>query len=270
VLNFALPKNRNLLSHPTFELSHENEPSIGANFIDLQSVDSTNNYAMAKVHEGMAFHGTVYFAFHQSAGRGQRGKSWESRPGENITMSVILEPVFLDAGQQFLLSATVAIACIDYLQSRIEGNWKIKWPNDLYWDDRKAGGILIENKFKGDRWLFAVAGIGININQVDFAAGIGNPVSLSIITQKKYSSRSEAIALCKCLEKRFSELKLAKTGDIVDRYNELLFRRNEQVRLKKKDKMLNCRLAGVNEKGQLIVVDGESNIINPGEVEWII
>src|SRR5882757_6514301 len=97
---FAHSKNSNLLS-------------IGHSFIELGSVDSTNNYAMAQVHAGMAFHGTMFFAYDQWAGKGQRGKSWTSTPGENILLSTVLEPVNLPIIQQFALSAAVALACHD-------------------------------------------------------------------------------------------------------------------------------------------------------------
>ncbi|HXL72345.1 MAG TPA: biotin--[acetyl-CoA-carboxylase] ligase, partial [bacterium] len=152
------PKNRNLLS-------------IGHAFIELGSVDSTNNYAMARAAAGLADHGTLYFAHEQWAGKGSRGRTWTSKPGENIILSAVLEPVALVSSQAFALSACVALACHD-LFSQYAGAeaTRIKWPNDLYWGDRKAGGILIENNFRGDRWAFAIAGIGININQTEFPA----------------------------------------------------------------------------------------------------
>jgi len=97
-------KNSNLLSHPAINLFGNDKPSIGSNFIELQSVDSTNNYAM----QGscwIALHGTAYFAHDQLAGKGQRGKTWNTAPGENIIMSIVLEPHFLQPMQQFVLSA---------------------------------------------------------------------------------------------------------------------------------------------------------------------
>src|SRR5258708_3284634 len=163
---FVLSKNSNLLP-------------IGHSFIELQSVDSTNNYAMARAAAGDAAHGTLFFAYEQWAGKGQRGRTWTSIPGENIILSAVLEPVALPASQAFLLSACVALACHD-LFSQYAGPEQplIKWPNDLYWRDRKAGGILIENSFKGNQWTLAIAGMGININQVVFPATARNPVSL--------------------------------------------------------------------------------------------
>src|SRR5450755_322744 len=144
---------------------------------------------MAKVQTGMASQGTIFFAHEQLAGKGQRGKSWSSQPGENIIMSVVLEPEFLPVSRQFPLSACVALACHDFF-SRYAGAREtfIKWPNDLYWRDRKAGGILIENSFRGNKWMAAIAGIGVNINQVSFPETVRNPVSLRQITGRNHDA----------------------------------------------------------------------------------
>ena len=120
-------------------------PPIGQPFIILPSVDSTNNYAMAQSRAGLAMHGTAYLAMEQTNGKGQRGKSWTSKPGENIMLSVVLEPKGLTIGNQFILSASVALACYDFLKKYTDPEMtRIKWPNDLYWQDRKAGGVLVE------------------------------------------------------------------------------------------------------------------------------
>jgi BirA family biotin operon repressor/biotin-[acetyl-CoA-carboxylase] ligase len=181
--------------------------AIGHAFIELQSVDSTNNYAMAQATEGRAAHGTLFFAYEQWAGKGQRGRSWTSTPGENIVLSAVLEPLALQPSQAFSLSVCVALACHD-LFSRYAGpgSTSIKWPNDLYWNDRKAGGILIENHFQGDRWPLAIAGMGININQVEFPATARNPVSLRQITGRSFSAADLARELGSCLDQRYSAL----------------------------------------------------------------
>src|SRR5688572_2022740 len=179
--NFAQAKNSNLLSHPgSFN-------PIGQPFTILSSVDSTNNYAMARVQAGLAQHGAAWFAHEQTAGKGQRNKHWLTNPSENILLSVVLQPFTLTASEQFLLSASVALACCDFYKNYAGEETSIKWPNDLYWRDRKAGGILIENNFRGSEWVFAIAGIGININQTSFDPALPNPVSLKQITGKNFN-----------------------------------------------------------------------------------
>ena len=141
-------------------------------------------------------------------------------PGENIILSVVVEPRFPSTNQQFTLSAAIA-ACMPSIFSAnySSDEWKIKWPNDLYWRDRKAGGILIESVCKGNDWLFAIVGIGININQIQFPDHIKNAVSLKQITGKTMNAVELAKHLCTCIEKRYSELKKSGADQLISHYN---------------------------------------------------
>ena len=118
---------------------------IGEPFIELSEVDSSNNYAMQQVQAQMAAHGFTCFAHFQKAGKGQRGKEWITERGQNILMSCVVEPSFLSIDNQFILNAAVALACFDLFNLYAIDKTSIKWPNDIYWEDRKAGGILVEN-----------------------------------------------------------------------------------------------------------------------------
>jgi BirA family biotin operon repressor/biotin-[acetyl-CoA-carboxylase] ligase len=143
---------------------------LGTPFIELQSVDSTNNYALAQIHANMAQPGTCYFAHEQTSGKGQRGKSWATERGTNIILSIVLKPDFSQPFQQFQLSACAAVAARQFFSQYDGDSLKIKWPNDIYWQDRKLGGILIENIIRsqgpgGGTWDWSVVGIGLNINQ---------------------------------------------------------------------------------------------------------
>ncbi|RYG06419.1 MAG: biotin--[acetyl-CoA-carboxylase] ligase, partial [Chitinophagaceae bacterium] len=154
-------------------------------FYLLDSVDSTNNYAMANVHAGMATHGMAWFANEQTNGKGQRGKSWEAASGKNIILSIAIKPPVVLQQQPFLLSCLVATACAEFMQSHCAQHIAVKWPNDLFWRDRKAGGILIENKLSGDDWKWAIIGIGINVNQTEFETARNQPVSLQEIAGRE-------------------------------------------------------------------------------------
>ena len=245
--------------------------AIGHAFIELQSVDSTNNYAMARATDGTAPHGTLFFAHDQWAGKGQRGRSWTSQPGENIILSAVLEPVALQHTQAFSLSIGVALACRD-LFSRYAGpeSTSIKWPNDLYWNDRKAGGILIENHFQGDRWPLAIVGMGININQVEFPATAHNPVSLRQITGRSFQAVELAHELGDCLDRRYSELMGGGAAAQLEEYNSHLYRRGQVVRLKKDSAVFETTVQGVSAQGQLLTRDVLDREFSFGEVEWII
>ena len=245
--------------------------SIGHSFVELQSVDSTNNYAMARAHAGMASHGTMFFAHEQWAGKGQRGKSWTTTPGENIILSTVLEPVNLPLIQQFALSASVALACYDFF-SRYAGieDTTIKWPNDLYWRDRKAGGILIENSFKGDQWAFAIVGTGININQTRFPDTARNPVSLRQITGRSFDAVELARELGICLEARYQQLIKGDPDTLLKEYNQRLYRKDQPVRLKKDQAVFETVVKGVTPTGELVTRDTLERHFGFGEVEWLI
>jgi BirA family biotin operon repressor/biotin-[acetyl-CoA-carboxylase] ligase len=236
----------------------------------LDTVDSTNNYAMARVQAGMASHGMAWFAHEQTAGKGQRGKGWETEPRKNVAMSVVLQPESLGAGQQFYLSAAIALACFDFFSGYAGDETKIKWPNDLFWRDRKAGGVLIENVFHGKKWKWAIAGIGININQVNFDGSIKNPVSLKQITGKEFDTVVLAKELYALLMKRIPELNTKSFDKILDDYNKHLYKLNKNVSLKKGDVIFETVIKAVSSEGKLLTVDATNRQFDFGEVEWVL
>ena len=245
--------------------------AIGHAFIELESVDSTNNYAMARAATGEARHGTLFFAYDQWAGKGQRGRNWTSTPGENIVLSAVLEPVAFHPSQAFTLSVCVALACYDLFSSYAGPDaTSIKWPNDLYWNDRKAGGILIENHFQGDRWPLAIVGMGININQVLFPAIARNPVSLRQITGRTFSAVELARELGVCLNRRYGALSAGEGSSQLEEYNTRLYRRGQSVRLKKDSAVFETMILGVSPQGLLLTRDVLERQFAFGEVEWVI
>jgi BirA family biotin operon repressor/biotin-[acetyl-CoA-carboxylase] ligase len=234
----------------------------------LDTVDSTNNYAMAKVHAGMATHGMAWFAKEQTAGKGQRGKHWISEKGKNIALSLVLGPERLSVKSQFQLSAVVAITCFEFFSKYAGEETTIKWPNDLFWRDRKAGGILIENVLQGKTWRWAVVGIGININQTKFDKAILNPVSLKQITGKNFKITELAKELQALLMKNLGELKPA--DEIFNQYNEHLFKINKTVKLKKDGVIFETVIKEISATGRLITIDAIEREFDFGEVEWVL
>jgi BirA family biotin operon repressor/biotin-[acetyl-CoA-carboxylase] ligase len=237
----------------------------------LSTVESTNNYAMAKLHAGMVDHGVCFLALRQTAGKGQRGKKWASEPGENITMSTVLAPAKSDAARlsahPFLLSASVALACYDFIKDYQAGELSIKWPNDIYIGDRKAAGILIENIYKGGSYTWAVAGTGVNINQEAFTFEGSRAVSLKMITGTTYDVVRMGRHLHQCLLDRFGSL--AENGkNLLDEYNSCLYRRNQEVRLKKESIVFTARISHVSESGELITSGAIEQAFKVGEVEF--
>lgn len=249
--------------------------TIGYPFTELTEVDSTNNYAFDRLQANLAAHGSAFFAYSQTAGKGQRGKVWETEPGANIVLSVILDMSFLSIGKQFLLGAASALAVHDIFSKYAGDETKIKWPNDIYWRDRKAGGILIESSVSTGkpiigRWKWAVVGMGININQTSFSKKLANPVSLKQITGKNFDAVALAKELCSCLESRYQQLKNAEAKKLLVSYNQQLYKLGKTVRLKKENAAFNCCIEGVNKNGQLIVNGASKENFSFGEVEWVL
>ncbi|HAO46945.1 MAG TPA: biotin--[acetyl-CoA-carboxylase] ligase [Ferruginibacter sp.] len=236
----------------------------------LESVDSTNNYAMQQLHAGLANHGMAWFSMSQTAGKGQRGKHWKTEPGKNIAMSLVLQPGRTGPIGQFHLSAAVALACFEFFSAHAGPETKIKWPNDLYWRDRKAGGILIENVFHGKTWKWAVVGTGININQTVFDASLPNPVSLKQITGKEFDAVALAHELCGLLMKHVSLLQEQGAAAVLEAYNRHLYKKDQPVMLVVNGEPIEVTIRGVSEEGKLITSGTAGREFDFGQVDWVI
>ena len=179
--------------------------TIGAPLIELPSIDSTNIYAMEQIKAGKAISGSCYNTPFQTHGKGQHGRVWESEKGQNLLCSYVLELKSLNPAKnwgpedQKGLSAAVAIGAKAFFGANAGDETLIKLPNDIYWRDRKAGGILIENSLRGAEWTWAVIGIGFNINQTSFSPDAPNPVSLRQITGRQWEIARLQTELSKAL-----------------------------------------------------------------------
>lgn len=166
----------------------DSEKLTPANFLWLEQADSTNTWLklqLASADAGRLSHGFVVAAVEQTAGRGQRGNSWEAEPGCNLTFSVLLRPDNIDAAEQFYISEAVALAVADAVDAHLAAHsqsCRVKWPNDIYVGDQKIAGILIENSLAGRRIDSSICGIGLNVNQREFRSDAPNPVSMAQLT----------------------------------------------------------------------------------------
>jgi BirA family biotin operon repressor/biotin-[acetyl-CoA-carboxylase] ligase len=222
---------------------------------------------MGLVHAGMAQHGTVVFTHDQTKGKGQREKQWYSSPRENITLSIIIEPFDLFIKDQFLLSMSVAIGVHAFFSKYAGEETKIKWPNDLYWRDRKAGGILIENVIKGNDWKHAVIGIGINTNQLTFDGINNKAVSLKQITGKSFDTLKAAKELIACVNTAFGEMLALR--NMLSKYHMVLYKWKQPQRFKAGSRIFEAIITGVASDGSLIVTHAVEEYFRSGEIEWI-
>lgn len=197
---------------------------VNAPLISLPETDSTSNYLTTLSTREKLEEFTIIKTDHQTAGKGQRGNSWESENGQNLLFSILLYPDFLEARKQFLLSQAIALAIKEELDTFSDG-FSIKWPNDIYWHEQKICGILIENDLLGSSIQKSIAGIGININQQLFYSQAPNPVSLWQITEKTHNLTSILNGIiCRIID-NYTLLKEGKAQEVSERYHHSLFRK---------------------------------------------
>lgn len=167
----------------------------------ISETPSTNSYVSSRRDSLDSL--TLLRTVTQSAGRGQRGNSWEAEPGKNLTFSVFFRPSGVAPREQFVVSEATALAVVAYLESR-GVDALVKWPNDIYVGERKICGILIEHSVMGCELSDSVIGVGININQTRFLSDAPNPVSLAVITGREYDLEEETEAIAAELERLLS------------------------------------------------------------------
>jgi BirA family biotin operon repressor/biotin-[acetyl-CoA-carboxylase] ligase len=217
--------------------------------IVLDRTDSTNNYASQLVDKGVT-EGTVVLAHYQEKGRGYKENYWESEAGKNLLASIVLYPVFLPAGRQFQLSKVISLALVEFLKKEIPAP-KIKWPNDIYYEQNKIAGILIENSVKGEFLNSSIIGFGLNVNQIRFLSDAPNPVSLKQITGEEYQISQVLNQIFRNFQRWFAKLKAGKYREIDAAYYENLYQNTGWHKFKGKGQEFEAQIKGIGEFGQL-------------------
>jgi BirA family transcriptional regulator, biotin operon repressor / biotin---[acetyl-CoA-carboxylase] ligase len=244
---------------------------IGSNIIWLFKIESTNDFTLNLVERESVNDGTVVVAMEQTAGKGQRGRLWESEKGKNFTFSIVLYPRFMKPDEQFFLSMAISLGIYDYIRS-ITNQVSIKWPNDIYFQSRKLGGILIENTIIDNKIHHSVVGIGLNINQEEFSAVASNPVSLKLITGKEYNLETELENVCQFISLRYDQLVKKQYIQIENDYLLNLFGFGEWRNYSVSKKIFDARIIGISRYGELILerLDGIEQKYGFKEVEFVI
>lgn len=242
----------------------------------LDSVDSTNAEAIRRADKLDNL--SVISAREQTAGKGQRGNSWHSAPGSNLTFSILLKEgdgrFSLDAASQFLITEAVTLALTDYLVSRgIEA--RIKWPNDIYVSDRKICGVLIENLLGGNRLKRSVIGIGLNLNQTGFPENLPNPTSMKLQTGKDYDTDEEIKVFMDCFLQYSSFLTgNADHGKMHGEYLDRMYLRNVPHRFSdpKTGEEFICTIKGTTAVGELLaeMQDGSEKTFGFKDISYIL
>lgn len=222
----------------------------------LELIASAKNSGVLNTAKSKPPEGTVIRADSQSAGRGQFGSRWEAAAGQNLTFSLILYPVRIEVQDQFYLSMALALGLFDGCAALdLPEKPMLKWPNDLYFGNRKCAGILIQNSISGKNIQSAVAGIGLNVNQQSFDPSLPNPTSLSLECGRPFDLDQLMEQLFVCLERRYLQLISGKKQEIKADYLAQLYRRgadSEFVRTGN-EKVFRGVILGVADDGRLQV-----------------
>ena len=238
----------------------------------LPTCHSTNDIAVQMIQsENMVFEGTVIITDNQTAGRGQRGNSWEAISGENLTFSLILKPNFLKASDQFQLNVAISMGVFDFLSEFIDENLKVKWSNDIYYENKKMGGILIENSLQGYQIGHSIIGIGLNINQTKFSNE--GATSLRNVTQNplKYDLSELLKNLLENIEINYLKIKNNDYESLKIKYLSNLFRFEEYHYFRRNGQQFLGQIIGIDKTGKLgIETDGNVIYFDFKEVEFMI
>lgn len=224
---------------------------VGQRLIYVPECHSTNSLLLELNDHSELPEGTVVVTDRQTAGRGQRGNTWEAEPGSNLTCSVLLRPGFLRAHHQFELNMAVSLAVTRTLKGHISQAVRLKWPNDIFISDKKVGGILIENQLSGDSISASVIGTGLNINQDKF----GHPAAASLLNfSGKTSDLNEIFQeLMECLEQEYLELRTRDTARLKKRYLDALYRKGERHKFHADGKDFMGTIDDVDPSGRLCI-----------------
>ena len=235
--------------------------------IELDIVDSTNNYAMQLIDADKAPQGLTITARTQTAGKGQRGKEWVDQPGESLLMTVVTAPG-RPITDQFLFNSAVAVTIANVLQN-LSASWtvRIKWPNDIIVNDKKAGGILIENVLRGAKWSHSVIGIGLNVNQHSFPPGLPYATSLKM----ESGSEFDLFFIRDKIRAGILDLALNPVANLsMTKYNEYLYKKGQKQLFSEAGSMREFTImkAGPNGSLEVLADDGTTVYLQHGQLLW--
>ena len=222
---------------------------IGKNLVFVPECHSTNTLALEISNLPTFIDGTVVITNNQHAGRGQRGNTWLAEPGKNLTLSIILKPVFLMVKDQFFLNIITSLAVRDVLRDQSAANVQIKWPNDILIGEKKICGILVENQIQGLQVSKTIVGIGLNVNQTQFEL----PAATSLINETGNSSELETLlhGLLNHFEAYYLQLKNGYRQRLKDEYLSSLYRMDAVHDFTTDGQTFKGRITGIDEMGRL-------------------
>ena len=228
--------------------------NIGSKYIFRKSLPSTNSYAVKLLKNEKVEEGAVIYTNYQSEGKGHGGSSWESEEGKNLLFSLILYPTTLKPSDQFIISKIISLGICDFIRP-FTSKASIKWANDIYINNDKIAGILIEAVLIRDEIENMIAGIGLNINQKIFTGGAPNPISLSRVTGVEYNTEECLKQLVTHLDKRYQEFLQKKRREIDREYLGNLYRFDKWGEFSDSNGIYEGKIIGIDRSGRLRIED---------------
>lgn len=229
---------------------------LGKNVVFLSQCHSTNDMAADLQKEKAQIEGTTIITHDQTNGRGQRGNTWESEPGKNATFSIILKPTVVAAQNQFQLHLITTLAIHQALFPFLGRDLKIKWPNDIYYQNKKLGGILIENTLKGQNIETSIIGTGINLNQTKFSSP--QATSIMDITGEETDINDMIEQMLIELEKKYLELKSGQIKTLKAQYLRRLHLYDQESNYETSGRVFRGKIIGITPNGLLQIQENET------------
>ena len=241
---------------------------LNAPVIEVDVIDSTNNYAMSLINADTAQAGLTVIAKTQTGGKGQRGKIWFDTPEQCLLMSIVTEPDY-GLEDQFVFNAVVTLSIVDILEDLLDNcRVQIKWPNDIIINDKKAGGVLLENVIRGNSWQYSIVGIGVNVLQDSMAVELPYATSLKLASGKKIRIWDLMTQLRDSINTNVHVYR--SVANTIERYNHYLYRRDKVQAFSNVNEQFEANVVGVSREGELELKmpDGGSRYLKHGEVIW--
>lgn len=250
-------------------MSQNSAYSLGNHVLHLGTVTSTNDLARQLLEEQIIHHGTFIRADMQSKGRGQEHNVWESDKGANLLCSLVLIPDGMKVDRQVHLNISMCLAVRDMVQECCPTHSVcIKWPNDVYVDDHKIAGILIENALQGTSLKHAIVGMGININQQIFR--YAKACSLLTVTQQFFDIEDCSKLLLGHLKYRYDQWINLQGETLWNDYHQYLYRKNIASTFEIAGTITEGVVRGIDESGRLLLQVGtDVKVMNVKEITWL-
>lgn len=229
-----------------------NSTNESPRIIRLDEAGSTNSSLREWLQKEKLPEGSIIIADNQTAGRGQVGNVWESEAGKNLTFSIVLYPTCIMANEQFIISQIAALSVKETLDNYIE-DVTVKWPNDIYWKDKKICGMLIENDLAGRTIYSSIIGIGLNVNQQSFLSDAPNPVSLTQITGNEYDREEILNRFLSHFYAYYLQLLQEKQALIRSLYEASLYRRDGYYPYQDEGGVFEARIHHIEPSGHMVL-----------------